>query len=67
MIIMIMSIYLKIQTCVCNHAIIFSQTFVTENKNSMDTQANSEVDMPIVGHFWESLQSTFSIKNGGIN
>ena len=31
------------------------------------TYRNIEVDMPIVGHLWESLKSTFSIKNGGIN
>ena len=28
---------------------------------------NIEVDMPIVGHFWESLKSTFSIKTGDTN
>ena len=28
---------------------------------------NIEVDIPIIGHFWESLKSTFSTKTGGTN
>ena len=47
---MIMSIYLKIQTCVCNHAIIFSQTLVTEIKNSMDTQAREKLKQVYYHH-----------------